>query len=731
MNESELTLDCSEPDWFVYDNHGMILPHSILGSVEDFRSYVEARGKTGLLKKIPSTNQVSGVVKKHKANVAGSKKEVPTGVETNALAHWNTHMRLRRRQQESLSGLLHRPVENLVMNHANRFRETQEKRELLNQVLPLVHSGYGHCVGGEFWRLPQRYGDETSGIAATLTKTERGIREPTTQVGLPCSIRQESGLNNAMSQASWPWDQSNYLKQQCQKIGEVVQEVDFRKPEIDKLEVIGSSKPVCTSISSIEDKNEEEKLKDLNEDIAEESNNDLKPESKVLLVPALRVSGQLASWTGNSNNNQGKVGINVLMLFEGPTGELQLFHLDLQNEGTTAIFYSWEKLYLPHNFPHLLPRKKRPCFYFNSCSGVILPGDTQKIDFIFKSDSPGIQTELWQLNTHPVLLQGAPIQVTLRGVALYQDKTADHRLYIEKKLENIVTLKICQAIVNDIVGGIHTPDRPSSPAQLDQTEEEEFLHKNPKIFYKKQPVEDLKELWHKVKPESDWDLSVSTLRQALLSVPVTETAGVCLIKDTGLAQLNSVLSQLSEPSPKIHFATAAAMGQLLWRDPLDTLTCEALRLTHLLQLQNKETWMDKKENKKDDTLLDHDLTPTLSDKKMDKKVGSAIKEEKTKSKKEISMISIKQNEDKKKGRESRTQLGKPRKDKHNKEADLHLQEQTSEDPVSDAHMMDIYTRLLHQKVYGLLENLVESICDLSDEQRLTDTITDWNEQRIQ
>lgn len=62
---------------------------------------------------------------------------------------------------------------------------------------------------------------------------------------------------------------------------------------------------------------------------------------------------------------------------------------------------------------------------------MILPGDTQQMEFIFKSEEPGIKTELWQLNTHPVLLRGASMQVTLRGVALYQDKTADQRLFIE------------------------------------------------------------------------------------------------------------------------------------------------------------------------------------------------------------------------------------------------------------------------------------------------------------
>ncbi|XP_072319714.1 MYCBP-associated protein [Eucyclogobius newberryi] len=720
-----------KPDWFIYDNQGMNMPHSILGSVEDFQSYVEARGKTELLKKIPNSDHLVGGFKEHKPNVKGNERDVLPDVETNALEQWNTHMRLRRRQQDRLSVFLRRPAETLLMNQANQFRETQEKREMLNQVLPLVHSGYGHCVGGEFWRLPQRYGDETSGIAATLTKTERGIREPGTRVGVPCRIRQESGLKDTVCHPSRAWDQSIYLKQQCQKLAEIVKEVDFKKPDIDELEVIGSSKPICTltcSSTSMEDKNKEEEPKDLQELILFFTfffiflremvlqNNYVEPKSIELLVPALRVSGQLANWTGLSDNNQ--VGMNITILFEGPTGELQLSHLDLHNEGITVIFYSWQQLPLPRPFPHLLPRTKRPHFHFNSCSGVILPGDAQKIDFIFKSDSPGIQTELWQLNTHPVLLQGAPIQVTLRGVALYQDKTADYRLYIENKLEKIVTLKICQTIVYDMVRGIHTPDRPSSPTELQQTEEEEFLCKNPKLFYKKQPVDDLKRLWQKVKPESNWDLTMATLRQALLTLPVTETTDDCLNQDRGLAQLNSALVQLYEPSPKILNATATTLGQLLWRQPLDTLTSEAVRLTRLLQLPEKDAWLDKKENKKD-VFLDHDLTARITEEKMDKKGGASIEEGKTltKSKKDT-MTQIKQNEDRKKGRESRTDLGKPKKDKHGKEADSQLQELPSEEPASDANMTDIRTRLLHQQVYGLMGDLVESLCDLADELRL-------------
>lgn len=54
-------------------------------------------------------------------------------------------------------------------------------------------------------------------------------------------------------------------------------------------------------------------------------------------------------------------------------------------------------------------------FYFDTKSGVILPGDTLKFPFVFKSPNAGIFTETWELMTRPTLCGGAPIRITLRG----------------------------------------------------------------------------------------------------------------------------------------------------------------------------------------------------------------------------------------------------------------------------------------------------------------------------
>lgn len=42
-------------------------------------------------------------------------------------------------------------------------------------------------------------------------------------------------------------------------------------------------------------------------------------------------------------------------------------------------------------------------------------------------------------------------------------------------------VNVCQTIVDEVLQGIHTPERPSSPAEIYVTEEQEFLKKNPKV----------------------------------------------------------------------------------------------------------------------------------------------------------------------------------------------------------------------------------------------------------
>jgi hypothetical protein len=62
---------------------------------------------------------------------------------------------------------------------------------------------------------------------------------------------------------------------------------------------------------------------------------------------------------------------------------------------------------------------------------VILPGDVQKVHVVFKSKKGGIYSEKWEFIAHPQLLGGASLILTLRGIAIQEDKYKKTRVQIE------------------------------------------------------------------------------------------------------------------------------------------------------------------------------------------------------------------------------------------------------------------------------------------------------------
>lgn len=67
----------------------------------------------------------------------------------------------------------------------------------------------------------------------------------------------------------------------------------------------------------------------------------------------------------------------------------------------------------------------------NIFTGVILPGETVRVPFVFKSPNAGVFTEQWFFETRPALCGGAALVVTLRGIAIQEDKFKVERQLLE------------------------------------------------------------------------------------------------------------------------------------------------------------------------------------------------------------------------------------------------------------------------------------------------------------
>ncbi|GAA6067187.1 MYCBP-associated protein isoform X1 [Tachysurus ichikawai] len=99
-------LDYTGPGGPRFDSQGMVLPHSILGSLEDFRKEMEARGEVELVKRIPDVQKQqkpSGFKGQKPEEKPKSRLLYEQDQQGRALNHWCYRMAERRRQLNFIS----------------------------------------------------------------------------------------------------------------------------------------------------------------------------------------------------------------------------------------------------------------------------------------------------------------------------------------------------------------------------------------------------------------------------------------------------------------------------------------------------------------------------------------------------------------------------------------------------------------------------------------------------
>ncbi|RXM37447.1 MYCBP-associated protein [Acipenser ruthenus] len=665
--------------------NGKILPHSILGSLADFKKEAVSRGDTELSELIPEPPDpgsrvltLGGCGKQSKAPARGQ-TNLPIN-QTHALQNWQLHMAERKRQQGFISSLLQKPVEKLVMNESDNFRQTQEQRDVIDRSLPALHHGKGYRRGSEFWNQPQRVGDELTGL--TLTQTEQGYPEPVTHIGQPRSIRLETGtiLPENMDPSRRPWDKSLYLLQRREELRSVLKDLDFNQPDIEGLEVIGTGQPF-TSVSVEYHPIEEESGMDEkeNQDPLEEYPNVM---MEAILVPSIQFCGQPAQWIGTTDSHKGEVGIAARLTFEAFVDDRATSHFDVTNDGSTAVYYSWKRLPHPPSFKEVQRERHVQRFYFNTSGGVILPGDMQRFLFTFKSGIAGIFSESWELCTHPVLLGGASMEVTLRGVALYEDKLVEVRQSMQRELEAKEALATVKQIVETLVSGVRTPERPCSPVDAYITQEEIFHRKNLK---------------------------------SILSLPEEDEEGR-LCREEALSMFNAHFMKLCSNQYQSQRDLLYQIGLQLWRETVDRMVSRSMLLRSTLGMPEKEVMgeyhqesslavVKEKKEEKVDKKGDEKKSGKEDKKGAAKQSGKdKLTEERTASKKG------KVKEEKKTGK-SPVPVIKLTSSSESFESEPPVSLQEPEDPV----LQDKYRKKLAIEVFELLSAMVENMSELFEE----------------
>ncbi|PNI58453.1 MYCBPAP isoform 11, partial [Pan troglodytes] len=124
-----------------FDGSDQILPHHILGSLQDFKRIALARGNTQLAERIPTSPCLMTLISaegesKQKAPKEEKRPPWAPPPQHNFLKNWQRNTALRKKQQEALSEHLKKPVSELLMHTGETYRRIQEERELIDCTLP-------------------------------------------------------------------------------------------------------------------------------------------------------------------------------------------------------------------------------------------------------------------------------------------------------------------------------------------------------------------------------------------------------------------------------------------------------------------------------------------------------------------------------------------------------------------------------------------------------------------
>lgn len=245
-------LDYSGPgDSFCSGNQ--ILPHHILGSLQDFRRIAVARGNTQLAELIHTLPSMKSTLisatEELKQKAPKEEKAHPWAPppQHNFMKNWQRNLALWKRQREALSESLKKPVGELLMHIGETYRQIREEQELIDRALPTQHDGKCSEETSGFWSRLEYLGDEMTGLVMTKTKAQRGLLEPITRIRKPHSIQEEMGL--LARKDAWyryTWDRSLFLIYRRKELQSVMAELDFSQQDIDGLEVVGRGQPFST-----------------------------------------------------------------------------------------------------------------------------------------------------------------------------------------------------------------------------------------------------------------------------------------------------------------------------------------------------------------------------------------------------------------------------------------------------------------------------------------------------
>ncbi|EFN75382.1 MYCBP-associated protein [Harpegnathos saltator] len=437
-------------------------------------------------------------------------------LEDRRLANWRKWLTDRKKLSRRIERVTGRSQADQLHSSSERYRSRVETKELMEHAaipVPVIPDKYRG--GPEFWRtaelLPDRDDASLPEVSLTLTRRQLNLPPDLMRVGLPDLTAKERGLVRSKPEL---WRRSEYLKTRQLELTEEIALLLPKEPETAALAVKGQMlrkkkqkkkkpPPRIPPISITRPDEEEESCGDIEQTIA------------------LKIQGREFLWRRPAKVEATDAEtITWSLTFEGKLDQMVEKEIVLENRGTRVILYHWRDSSL--RLTGASTRRRGSSFFFNKTKDLVLPGQLARIKVWYKPRAHGISSENWRLVTEPSLSTSAFV-FRLWGCAIDTRGSSADRA-IDEHLARCVRDSVVRSVVEEVVAGVEHGRRPVEPPyQALFLDSDLFRCLNPCYFYHPSVVTQLREMYGDVAGEDapPWDLSLNTLRGALLQVGET------------------------------------------------------------------------------------------------------------------------------------------------------------------------------------------------------------------
>ncbi|KAH6574215.1 hypothetical protein BASA62_002534 [Batrachochytrium salamandrivorans] len=540
---------------------GAFVEHTVLGDVDDYADFERMYSKlsekaeedgdaismeplvSSIVEQISThEHELDGSIKANSQRITDERKDWIKQLhifqqyremrEEHALSNWKHHSVEWNRIEQKISNSTGKPVDELLMARLGEYREFVEERDLIEEALLLLEE-----QNVNFWKTGLRIGSDLLGLCFQMPR------------GGPRQMERLRSyeLHNAFSKKI----PSDYQNSRKQELAHIISHLDpfFKHGNGGYLEVVGHNSPADESIKLTKEYmarlDKRASIKSVQPKHESISSNQPTPDYNSQ-IPVVNAENDPFSF------EEELVFSTKRMFFQVSLNKVTSSILTVYNRGAVTVHFCWTPIHRPNPLQTKATYDNVQRFYLSHLRGVILPGTAYDFPVIFKSGIPGLFTELWVLETSPVITHQEKFTITLQGLAIEEETYHQQIRKVEQTLDRRYAETVACETIEMILSKIKTKTDICTysvdPNQLSF----EIHNRDMKLRYQQSNFEQMTTLaqstFNILGKNSCWDSSIANLYETMLEIPHADVRSQYVAKLNQLVHESSINTCASQTS---------------------------------------------------------------------------------------------------------------------------------------------------------------------------------------